>query len=151
MRGSSLFRRLTGLALSLAILLVLLPGTAVAASTSLLATTMTGAEEAPGPGDPDGFGAVALVLKPATGQVCWAYVVKGVEPIIAAHIHVAPVDSPGPVVVTLGAAGNRRFSLGCTTAAPALVAAIVANPTDYYVNVHNATFPQGALRGQLGD
>jgi hypothetical protein len=26
---------------------------------------------------------------------------------------------------------------------------ILKNPADYYVNVHNAEFPLGALRGQL--
>jgi hypothetical protein len=27
--------------------------------------------------------------------------------------------------------------------------AIAANPANYYVNVHNAPFPGGAVRGQL--
>ena len=30
-----------------------------------------------------------------------------------------------------------------------VVADILANPEDYYVNVHNAEFPSGAIRGQL--
>jgi hypothetical protein len=32
---------------------------------------------------------------------------------------------------------------------PAVLARIVANPAGFYVNVHNARFPGGALRCQL--
>lgn len=154
MRTYPSIRRPLGLLLALVLLLALLPGTVAAAArtsggTTFLATVMTGAEEEPGPGDPDGIGAVALALKPSTGQVCWAYTVRRVDPITAAHIHLAPVGAPGPVVVTLGASGNRSYSIGCTTVTPAVVAAIVADPDAYYVNVHNAAFPAGALRGQL--
>lgn len=33
--------------------------------------------------------------------------------------------------------------------APALIDAIRKDPSAYYVNVHNAPFPAGAVRGQL--
>lgn len=151
MRQSSPLARIVTLLLAVA-LLALTPALAVAASTDrVLATTMTGAEEVPGPGDADGIGAVVLALRPDTGRVCWAYAVRRVERITAAHIHHAATGVAGPVVVPLGPANRFGTSVGCTTADPALVADIIANPTAYYVNVHNATFPAGALRGQLGD
>jgi hypothetical protein len=58
------------------------------------------------------------------------------------------------VVVTLSApvAGldpTRGFSSGCTTVERDLALAILKNPENYYVNVHNEPFPTGALRGQL--
>ena len=154
MRTFPSIRRPVGLLLALILLLAMLPGTVAAGArtsggTTFLATILIGAEEAPGPGDSNGIGAVVLALKPSTGQVCWAYTVRRVDPITAAHIHLAPAGAPGPVVVPLGASGNRSFSVGCTTAPPAVVAAIVADPDAYYVNVHNAVFPAGALRGQL--
>jgi hypothetical protein len=66
----------------------------------------------------------------------------------AAHIHVAPTGDAGPVVVGL-APPTSGLSSGCTSVDPLLIKAIKQNPEDYYVNVHNAEYPAGALRGQL--
>jgi hypothetical protein len=41
------------------------------------------------------------------------------------------------------------ISSGCTSADPDLVGDIAANPWEYYVNVHNVPYPDGATRGQL--
>ncbi len=68
----------------------------------------------------------------------------------AAHIHEGGKDVAGPVVVTLfeEAADGRSFE-DCTDVKDGLVADIRDNPAEYYVNIHNADFPAGAIRGQL--
>jgi hypothetical protein len=38
---------------------------------------------------------------------------------------------------------------GCTKAVVVVIEAIMQDPTDYYVNVHTAAFPKGAVHGQL--
>jgi CHRD domain len=98
----------------------------------------------PNQGDPDGSGTARLTINPGTGDVCWTIEVAGVEPITAAHIHIAPSTAPGPVVVPL-----EPYSGGCTEVSRELALEIITDPTSYYVNVHNETYPAGALRGQL--
>ena len=109
---------------------------------------MDGAQEAPGPGDPDGSGTAWFWINPGQGTVCYVLEVSNIEPATAAHIHVAPAGVPGPVVVPL-AAPTSGSSSGCTTADRELLVAILVDPAAYYVNVHNAPFPGGAVRGQL--
>ena len=76
--------------------------------------------------------------------MCWSIDVANVDPISAAHIHVGPSTTTGPVVVSL-----NPYSGGCTTVTRELALALVKAPGSYYVNVHNAPYPAGALRGQL--
>jgi CHRD domain len=113
-----------------------------------LATTLTGAAEVPGPGDPDGSGSASIRLNPGQGEVCFELTVSGIAPATAAHIHVGPAGVAGPVVVGL-APPTSGTSSGCVSADPTLIKAIIQNPEQYYVNVHNAEFPAGAVRGQL--
>jgi len=113
-------------------------------------TSMRGEHEAPGPGDPDGKGKARIRLDLENSEVCWNLRVKDIEEATAAHIHIAPRGVPGPVVVPLSAPSSGRSS-GCTAADSALIMDILENPAEYYVNVHNAEFPAGAVRGQLGN
>jgi hypothetical protein len=113
------------------------------------ATILTGAAERPGPGDPDGFGFAGLLVNPR-GRICYALAVKHIAPATAAHIHVGASDVAGPVVVPLETPNARGFAADCEDVDPALATAIIATPDQYYVNVHTADFPAGAVRGQLG-
>lgn len=143
------FRR-TAIAIVTFVGLVLsLSSPAAASGGRPFTTTLTGAAEVnaqgvPNQGDPDGSGTATLRINPGQREVCWTIQVAGVDPIMAAHIHIAPSTAPGPVVVPL-----NPYSAGCTTVSRELALDIITDPTSYYVNVHNASYPAGALRGQL--
>jgi hypothetical protein len=110
--------------------------------------TMTGADEAPGPADPDGSGTAHFTLNQGQGEICFELSVSNIAPATASHIHEAAADVPGPIVVPLTPPTNGTSS-GCVDVDPELIKAIRQNPEEYYVNVHNAEFPSGAVRGQL--
>ena len=142
-------RRLAIVATLLAVTLLLLNTSAVLAGT-LFSATLSGAAEIPGPGDPDGSGKAKLDLNQGQGQICFKITVANIDlPASAAHIHAGSATVAGPVVVTLVPPAANGVSKGCVSAAPELIKAIRQNPTDYYVNVHNAAYPAGAVRGQL--
>ena len=138
--------------LVIAVLAAMLIVTSVASAGGRpFTTTLTGAAEVPGPGDPDGSGTASLTLNPGLGEVCWDIDVSGVAlPATAAHIHSAPAGQPGPVVVPLSAPDATGHSSGCAEdVSRELILAILQNPEQYYVNVHTTEYPAGALRGQL--
>jgi CHRD domain len=118
-----------------------------------LTTALTGAAEAPVPGDPNASGTASLTLNPGLGEVCFDISWADVDgEVFASHIHVAPAGSPGPIVVTLftGSFAGTGSQSGCVEADRDLVLAITQNPEAYYVNVHSRpNFPGGAIRGQL--
>jgi hypothetical protein len=124
-------------------------GAVFAATTTLKATLNGGSAETP-VGDPDGSGTASITIDPLTRQVCWNITVTNIAPAVASHIHTGAAGVSGGVVVPLDTAGFTGSTTGCVAApAAADLQAILANPAGFYVNVHTADFPSGAVRGQL--
>lgn len=84
-------------------------------------------------------------------QLCYTMTARNLSvPATAAHVHVAPRNTPGPVVIALTVGTGTSWNVqGCASADPALLAEIEQNPRGYYINVHTPTFPGGEVRGQL--
>jgi CHRD domain len=121
-----------------------------------MSTSLTGAEEAPGPGDANATGQADLRLNQGQNEVCFDISWANIDgEVFAGHIHVAPAGSPGPIVVPLfsGSFAGTDSVSGCVQDVDAeLIKAIRHDPSAYYVNVHSRpNFPGGAVRGQLGD
>jgi len=119
-----------------------------------LSTTLSGANEVPGPGDPDATGQADLRLNQGKERVCFNISWSGIDgTVVAGHIHVAPPGVPGPIVVSLftGAFASTDAVSDCVgNVDPDLIKAIRKDPSAYYVNLHSApSFLNGAVRGQL--
>ena len=121
---------------------------ATAQGTGKATAKLTGDAEVPGPGDPKGSGTVQLTFDPGKGEVCYELNVANIQEATAAHIHEGATGKEGPVKVPLDAP-KTGSAKGCAKADAAVINAIMKDPADYYVNVHNAAFPKGAVRGQL--
>src|SRR5262245_21440179 len=142
-------------------------GVATAKQTTVTLTArLSGAQEVP-PADPDGSGKAFVMIDVEAGEVCFD--IKSLSDTATpnrGHIHVGGAGVNGPIVVPFfelrvgadpGAPAtdprNDALESGrladCVPGDPAVLAQIVANPANYYVNVHNARFPGGSLRCQL--
>ena len=115
-------------------------------------TAMSGDNEPAGfvgASDRGGSGLAAITINGTS--VTFSILVKGIGPPTVAHIHKAAAGVSGPVVIDfLTPVFTNGFATGTVTGGAAVVADLLQNPTDYYVNVHTAASPSGALRGQLG-
>jgi hypothetical protein len=127
-----------------------IPALALAGASAMhpaLSAKLLGSQETPAKGPAGGHGIVNLDLKAGSGKVCWTFSgIAGIGKPAAAHIHKASAGKAGPVVVPLGAAYTAK---GCVSAAKPAIEAVESNPNAYYVNVHTAKYPNGAIRGQL--
>jgi hypothetical protein len=114
-----------------------------------MSVTLTGKAEVPGPGDDDGTGTAILTMNQEKGEVCYEITVSGVDAPGAAHIHEGAADKAGPPVVDFKPQFKDNAAKNCVAADKELLKKISETPANYYVNVHNAAFPKGAVRGQL--
>jgi hypothetical protein len=117
-----------------------------------LGADLSGANEVTA-GDPDGTGQAELTLNQGQGEICWSLETQNVESPTRAHIHSGVAGVNGPIVVTLYdlvvSPPVPVATSGCTNVDPDVIKEIRQNPEQFYVNVHNAEFPAGAIRGQL--
>ncbi len=114
-------------------------------------------------GDPNGWGEAYVFGvdgDPERNTLCYVLLVDKISELSAApgtpymaHIHEGQPGENGPVVVTL-AWPQEGQSADCITLGDGRIvgttpAEIFENPGNYYINVHNANYPGGAVRGQL--
>ena len=130
----------------------LLGGPAQADHVTRLTTTLNWQSEVD-TGSDQGFGWSAVQL--AGDSVCFGVRWTNIEDVMMAHIHEGPRGVNGPVVVPLfmegpGPNASHASAWGCVRGLdPTLVEEIAMHPENYYVNVHTAAVPAGAIRGQL--
>jgi len=125
--------------------------TVSSAADTKLYSKMNGTQEKP-KGDPDGVGTAVLTLK--SNKICYDIrAQKAGTTFAAGHIHVGKAGTAGDVVVPLFQSPKKLAGgklVGCSgTVKASVMSKIKASPSGYYVNIHNAKFAPGAIRGQL--
>ena len=100
-------------------------------------------------GDPNGRGAFNATLDGR--QLCYGITVKNINNPVAAHIHRGSAKVAGPVILPLEqpTTGDPGASSACVQISRSLARGLRRNPGRFYVNVHTADLPNGAVRGQL--
>jgi len=132
------------------------PGSALDPTPLFLTAELTGGQEVPvagGPavGDPDGHATALVRVKGA--RVTFSFSWNGISAPTLGHIHQGAAGVNGPVKVGLFTEpmpATATDAAGAVTVTdPQIAAAIRANPSGFYANLHSAEFPGGAVRGQL--
>jgi hypothetical protein len=111
-------------------------------------------------GDTDGSGVAIVRVNSDQDLVCYSIVVRNIsaptEPAAglgSAHIH-GPLPATGIAIdldADFMATGTDTYiARDCVSGNSATIDALLANPELFYVNVHNAAFPAGAVEGSLG-
>ena len=112
------------------------------ADINMFSAVLVGANEVGG-GDPDGYGAATVLIDTMTNMVSWSWMANNIAPSTMAHIHQGGFGVNGPVIIDF-----MNMMNGSTTDADAAMI-MPWNAAGFYVNVHNADFGGGAVRGQL--
>lgn len=108
---------------------------------------MTGDQEVPKAGAKGGKGLARLDVDPYESRVCYELSYEGIGKPTGGHIHRGERGTNGPVVVDFDIA--RNGDRACVPGNPRALRDMQAQPQHYYVNLHTAQFPDGAIRGQV--
>lgn len=142
-------RSIISLAAVSAIFIALPTVTASAASMTKLTVVAKGMNEKAGAGAMSGSVKGSFTTDVAKNTLCYSITNKGIKGISGIHIHVGAAGVDGDVAVALDPMKIGKKSSTCVKVAAKVLADIAANPSMYYFNAHNATYPNGAVRGQL--
>ena len=109
--------------------------------------TMNGAEVVPGPGDPDGAGNFKISIDSATNTMCYDLVWQGIDAPDASHVHIGATNQAGQIRVDMNLPANGPKA--CIPVDSASVGHMTGGPKTHYVDLHNGSYADGAVRGQL--
>lgn len=116
----------------------------VVASAQSYSAILSGAAEVPGPGDTDGVGFAVVTIDGTT--IRYSVWTQNIAAPTLAHIHTGGAGVSGSVLVDFNV---NTLTNGTVTVSQDIANQIKANPSGFYVNVHNSEFGSGAIRGQL--
>lgn len=113
-----------------------------------------------GTGDLDGFAVGTITLDAGSGgntaTASWNFTLGNLAtpPVTDFHIHTGTATQQGGVFIGFGVQGGdtlnaTQFSGSRTGLSSANMATVIANPTGFYLNLHNNEFSGGAVRGQI--
>jgi CHRD domain len=132
--------------LGLAVVVLAVPALALATGQSMspvVSAKLKGSNEAPVKGDPNGKGLAVIHLNAAKGTTCWSFKgVAGIDTPTMAHLHKGSKGTSGPVVLPFGTSYKAS---GRVKTPKSTIEKIETNPNAYYVNIHKARYPAGAL------
>jgi len=135
-------------ALALAIAALVTAGCASAPRPAAWCAELRGA----GPGsdaiDPEATGSARLTIEGTTVRFR-IRASKDLGKVVATHLHAGAAGVNGPMAHELNPGFTGELLEGSTSVTPEIAAAVVANPSAYYVKLHSLKFPGGAIRGQL--
>lgn len=122
----------------------------------IYSVSLDGSNEVPpvSDGDADGSGDAKVIFWEDRGAICLDVAVDGIGDVTLGHIHEGESGVNGAVVVDFGLTQDdvrNGVAFRCAAVEAAVFDAILADPAGYYVNIHTAEFPGGAIRGQLAE
>lgn len=114
-----------------------------------LSAELVGNTVVPGPGDPDGSGALMLSVNTGQREFCYVLHTENIDTVTAVHLHEGVAGVSGENVFTLLLPWGG-YSTDCVDGLNrTFVRQVRHQPDAFYIVVHTEAYPDGAIRGQL--